>query len=42
MRLLFKIDKKDYENCTSKYVRNSARSIIIKDNKIAMVHSEKI
>lgn len=41
MRLLFNIDKKDYYDCTSKYIRNSARAIIIKDNKVAMVHSLK-
>ena len=27
MRLLFEIDKKDYEHCTRHFVRNSARSI---------------
>jgi len=41
MRLLFELDKKDYENCTHSFVRNSARSIIISNNKIAMVHSLK-
>lgn len=41
MRLLFEIDKKDYENCTHSFVRNSARSIIISDKKIAMIHSLK-
>ena len=40
-RLLFSIDSKDYEGCTHTYVRNSARSIIIKDNRIAMIHSLK-
>ena len=29
MRLLFEMDKKDYEHCTHRFVRNSARSIII-------------
>ncbi|MGN0612244.1 MAG: NUDIX domain-containing protein [Ruminiclostridium sp.] len=41
MRLLFSLDKKDYENCTHSFVRNSARSIIISDKKIAMIHSLK-
>ena len=41
MRLLFEIDKKDYENCTHSFVRNSARSIIVLDKKIAMIHSLK-
>ena len=41
MRLLFEIDKQDYENCTHSFVRNSARSIIVSDNKIAMIHSLK-
>ena len=41
MRLLFKIDKEDYGNCTHSFVRNSARSIIIKSKKLAMIHSLK-
>ena len=41
MRLLFEMDKKDHAGCTRTYVRNSARSIIIVDGKIAMVHSLK-
>ncbi|MBQ9301173.1 MAG: NUDIX domain-containing protein [Clostridia bacterium] len=41
MRLLFVMDKKDYEHCTHRFVRNSARSIIIRDGKIAMIHSLK-
>ena len=41
MRLLFVMDKKDYENCTHSFVRNSARSIIISSGKIAMIHSTK-
>ena len=41
MRLLFEIDKKDYDECTHTFVRNSARSIIITNNKIAMIHSLK-
>ena len=41
MRLLFEMDKKDYADCTHTFVRNSARSIIISDNKLAMIHSLK-
>ena len=41
MRLLFEMDKKDYEYCTHRFARNSARSIIIRDGKIAMIHSLK-
>ena len=41
MRLLFELDKHDYDDCTHTYVRNSARSIIIRDGKVAMIHSMK-
>ena len=41
MRLLFTLDNKDYEACTCTFVRNSARSIIIDNSRIAMVHSLK-
>ena len=41
MRKLFEMDKKDYGGCTHTFTRNSARSIIIRDQKIAMVHSLK-
>ena len=41
MRLLFEMDKGDYRECTRSFVRNSARSIIISDGKIAMIHSTK-
>ena len=41
MRLLFEMDKKDYRKCTHAFIRNSARSIIIVNNKIAMIHSLK-
>ena len=41
MRLLFEMDKKDYENCTHTFVRNSARSVIIKGGAVAMVHSQQ-
>lgn len=41
MRLLFELDKKDYLHCTHSFVRNSARSIIIDNKKVAMIHSAK-
>lgn len=41
MRLLFEMDQKDYDHCTHTFIRNSARSIIIHDRKVAMVHSLK-
>jgi len=41
MRLLFEIDKKDYGSCTRSFVRNSARSIIIQNGKVAMIHSRE-
>ncbi len=39
MKLLFEIDKKNYDNNGKAFIRPSARAIIIKDNKIYMVHS---
>ena len=41
MKILFEIDKKDYGQCTHIYTRNSARSIIIRNGRVAMVHSMK-
>ena len=41
MRLLFEMDKKDHADCTRSFVRNSARSVIISEKKVAMIHSEK-
>ena len=41
MRLLFELDKNDYANCTHTFVRDSARSIILKNGLVAMVHSLK-
>lgn len=41
MRLLFEIDLKDYANCTHSFVRNSARSIVIENKRVAMIHSIK-
>ena len=40
MRLLFEIDKKDYVHNGSVFSRPSARGIIIKAVKIAMVHNK--
>ena len=39
MRLLFSMDLKDYDDCDHSFVRNSARSVILRGGKIAMVHS---
>ena len=39
MRLLFELDAKDYDLDGKVLVRPSARGIIIKDGKVAMVHS---
>ncbi len=41
MRMLFHMDKKDYGDCTHTFTRNSARSIVIRNGKIAMIHSRK-
>lgn len=41
MRVLFNMDKKDYDDCTRRFRRDSARGIIIRDGRIAMVHSLK-
>ena len=41
MRLLFNMDKQDYADCTRLFSRNSARSIVIRNRKIAMIHSQK-
>ena len=41
MKELFRMDRMDHAACTHTYVRNSARSLIIRDGRIAMVHSEK-
>ena len=41
MRLLFEMDKKDYNQCTHVFRRDSARSIIIRDGRVAMIHSLK-
>ena len=39
MRLLFEIDLEDYDKKGKAFIRPSARAIIIKDNKVYMVHS---
>ena len=41
MRLLFELDTKDYDPNGVPFVRPSVRGIIIRDGKIAMVHSLK-
>ena len=41
MRQLFVIDKKDYDECTKVFRRDSARAILIRDGRVAMVHSLK-
>lgn len=41
MRLLFEIDTKDYKKNGTVFSRPSARSIIIRSGRIAMVHSLK-
>ena len=41
MRLLFTMDKKDYDDCIRLFSRNSARSIVMRNGKIAMIHSQK-
>ena len=41
MRLLFELDKKDHDSCTRTFTRPSARSIIIRDGRVAMIHSLK-
>ena len=35
------MDKKDYADCTHLFSRQSARSIVIRNGKIAMIHSQK-
>ncbi len=41
MRLLFEMDKKDHDGCTHTFRRDSARSIVIRNGRIAMIHSQK-
>lgn len=39
MRYLFEIDLKDYEGCTKVFRRPSARAVILKGDKIALVYA---
>jgi len=41
MRLLFEMDKKDHGECTRTFTRNSARGIVIRGGRVAMIHSGK-
>ncbi len=41
MRLLFEMDRKDYNPNGSRFERPSVRGIIVRDGKVAMVHSKK-
>lgn len=41
MRQLFTIDTKDYDESGKAFVRPSVRAIIIREGKVAMVHSRK-
>ncbi len=41
MKLLCEFDYKDYDKCTRSFERNAVRAIIFKNNKIAMVKSDK-
>lgn len=41
MRMLFEIDTKDYDMNGTSFSRPSARAIIIKNGKLAMIHSLK-
>ena len=41
MRQLFTIDLQDYAGCTRTFVRHSARSIILRRGKVAMIHSRR-
>lgn len=41
MRLLFEMDSKDYDSNGRAFVRPSARGIILRSGKVAMVHSLK-
>ena len=41
MRKLFEMDKRDYSDCKYLFRRDSARSIILRAGKVAMIHSLK-
>ena len=40
MRLLFEMDRKDHALCTREFCRPSARSIIVRNGKLAMIYSK--
>ncbi len=39
MRMLFEIDKRDYDPAAPVFIRPSVRGIIIREGKLAMIHS---
>ena len=39
MRLLFEMDAHDHADCTHEYIRPSARAVIIRQGRVAMVYS---
>lgn len=41
MRLLFTMDKKDYDPAARRVVRPSARGILIRDGRILLVHNQR-
>lgn len=41
MRILFEMDKRDHADCTRTFRRDSARAVIIKGGRAAMVYSRK-
>ena len=41
MGMLFEMDKHDYAECSHTFTHPSARSIIIRDGKVAMIHGMK-
>ena len=41
MKQLFEIDLRDYDGCTKVFSRPSARGIIVRDGKIALVYSDR-
>ncbi len=41
MRLIEDFDKKNYEECKKLFYRKAVRAIIIKDNKLALIRSDK-
>ena len=41
MKILFTLDSKEYDESIEVVYRPSARGVIIKDGKVAMIHSEK-